>query len=277
MKNLAPLLLAGTAATACSQTMPEQPLCAFDENGTIITEVGNDTAACVEPAPIPNGASQESTGRLTILEAPLSAPFFDLDKQWPPDPANVEPELVRPAVPPELSYYIRAFPQDDEPAGDVLSLGSEHAIVLRDGCFFLDREGHNDPLVQFPYGIALEIDKLGYLAFGSRYEPTTMGSVRVGLLAETGWYTEPFDAPPELAAVCGQHKVVGVTTVSNPFAWPERFNPALRRYGERSDATNSQILERANSCAISRAQQEADRRLRSPNLEPVDCNHFWGF
>lgn len=262
---------------ACSKSEPEQPLCAFDENGRIGMQSGNAEAACVEPAPVPTGAKQEKSGRLTILEAPLPPPFSDLDGKWPPDPVNDKPVLARPAVPPELSYFIRAFPQAAEPAGDVLDLGSEHAIVMRDGCFFLDREGDDDPLVLFPYSTALEVDEEGYLAFGSRYEPNTMGNVRVGLTAETGWYGEPSDPDPALVEACGNHKVVSVTTVSNPFAAPERFISAMRRHGERSGATEKQIVERANECAVEQARREADRRLRDPAVDPIDCNRFWGF
>lgn len=260
---------------ACSKSEPEQPLCAFDENGRIVMQSGNAEAACVEPAPVPTGAKQEKSGRLTIVEAPLPPPFSDLDGKWPPDPVNDKAVLARPAVPPELSYYIRAFPQAAEPAGDVLDLGSQHAIVMRDGCFFLDREGDDDPLVFFPFGVALVIDDEGYLAFGSRYEPNTMGSVRVGLTAETGWHGKPSDPSPELVKACGNHKVVSVATVSNPFAVPESFNPALGRYGERSGATEKQIVERANRCVVEQAQREADRRLRDPALDPIDCNRFW--
>jgi len=264
-------------AAACSRTDDESLLCTFDENGRIITESGRYTAACVEPTAIPRGATQEPTGRLTLLEAPLPPPFSDLDGKWPPDPVNDKPVLTRPAVPPELFYYIRAFPQPAEPAGDVLSMGSEHTIVLRDGCFFLDREGDDDPLTLFPYSTALVVDEEGYLAFGSRYEPNTMGSVRVGLTAQTGWYSEPSDPDPALVDACGNHKVVSVTTVSNPFAAPERFNPALHRYGERSGVTEKQIVDRANTCAVEQAQREADRRLRDPSLDPLDCNRFWAF
>ena len=277
MKRVYLLLPLLVLAVACSKSEPEQPLCAFDENGRIVMQSGNAEAACIEPAPIPTGALQERSGRLTILEAPLPPPFTNLDKKWPPDPIEAEPQIARPAMPAELSYYIRAFPQDREPAGAVLDLGSQHTIVLRDGCFFLDRKGDDDPLVQFPYSTALVVDEEGYLAFGSRYEPNTMGNVRVGLTAETGWYGEPSDPDPALAEACGDHKVVSVTTVSNPFASPERFNPALRRYGERSGATDPQILRRANACAMERAQRDADRRLRDPGLDPIDCNPFWGF
>ncbi|QDH36420.1 hypothetical protein [Porphyrobacter sp. YT40] len=262
---------------ACSPSGPEQPLCTFDDQGRIVMQSGNAEVACVEPAPIPTGAKQEKSGRLTILEAPLPPPFSDLDGKWPPDPVNQEPVLTRPAVPLDLSYYVRAFPQATEPAGEVLDLGSQHTIVLRDGCFFLDRERGDDPLVMFPYSAALVMDEEGYLAFGSRYKPNTMGNVRVGLTAETGWFGEPSDPDPALAEACGNHKVVSVTTVSNPFAVPERFNPALRRYGERSGATEKQIVERANKCAVEQAQREADRRLRNPALDPIDCNRFWGF
>ena len=272
---IAALLL--TAFSACAEREEAPQLCAFDENGRIVMEAGNATAACVEPAPIPSGASQEPSGRLTIQEAPLSPPFSDLDKEWPPQPVTDEPKLSKSAVPPELAYYIRAFPQAEKPAGDVLHLGSQHTIVLRDGCFFFDRQGEDDPLVHFPYGTALTIDEEGYLAFGSRYEPDRMGTVRVGLSAETGWFSEASEAWPELAAACGDHTVVSITTVTNPFAWPERFNPALRRYGERSGDRPAQVIERANSCAVRQARREADRRLRDPDLEPIDCNRFWGF
>ena len=142
-------------ATACSRTDDAVLLCTLDENGRIITESGRYTAACVEPTAIPRGATQEPSGRLTILEASLPPPFSDLTGQWPPDPVIDKPVLARPAVPPELSHYIRAFPQAAEPAGDVLDLGSQHVIVLRDGCFFLDREGEDDPLISFPFGAAL--------------------------------------------------------------------------------------------------------------------------
>ena len=225
----------------------------------------------------PMGATEEQSGRLTILEVPLPPPFLNLRGKWPPDPIIDKPVLARPAVSPELSYYIRALPQAAMPAGEVLELGSQHTIVLRDGCFFLDREGDDDPLILFPYSTALVVDEEGYLAFGSRYEPNTMGDVRVGLTAETGWYSEPTDPDPALGEACGKHKVVSVTTVSNPFASPERFNPALRRYGNRSGATDAQILQRANACAMERAQRDADRRLRNPSLHPIVCNRFWGF
>ena len=277
MMRICLLLPLAALIAACSPSKPEQPLCTFDDNGRIVMQSGNAESACVDPAPIPAGATQEQSGRLTILKAPLPPPFSDLDGKWPPDPVNHESVLTRPAVPPELSYYIRAFPQATEPAGDVLDLGSQHTIVLRDGCFFLDRGGEDDPLILFPFSTALVVDEEGYLAFGSRYEPNTMGNVRVGSTAETGWYGEPSDPDPALAEACGNHKVVSVTTVSNPFAVPERFNPALRRYGERSGATEKQIVERANKCAVEQAQREADRRLRNPALDSIDCNRFWGF
>lgn len=276
MRIFALLAMAGCLA-ACSQVDDTAALCTFDEHGHLIMEAGNVSAACEEPAAIPIGAAQERSGRLTILEAPLPPPFYDLGKEWPPQPVTDKPKLVRPSVPPELAYYIRAFPQAERPAGDTLDLGSEHTVVLRDGCFLLDREGDDDPLVHFPYGTALTIDDEGYLAFGSRYEPDRMGTVRVGLSAETGWFSEPSAASPELAAACGDHMVVSVTTVTDPFAWPQRFNPALRRYGERSGDRHAKIIEQANACAVRQARREADRRLRNPSLQPIDCNRFWGF
>ena len=147
MMRICLLLPLAALIAACSPSKPEQPLCTFDDNGRIVMQSGNAESACVDPAPIPAGATQEQSGRLTILKAPLPPPFSDLDGKWPPDPVNHESVLTRPAVPPELSYYIRAFPQATEPAGDVLDLGSQHTIVLRDGCFFLDRGGEDLSLI----------------------------------------------------------------------------------------------------------------------------------
>ena len=121
----------------------------------------------------------------------MPPPFSDLDGKWPSDPVNSKPLLSRPAIPPELFYYIRAFPQAAEPAGDVLDLGSQHTVVLRDGCFFLDREGDDDPLVFFPYSTALVVDEEGYLAFGSRFETNTMGMVRVERTCKPCTYASP--------------------------------------------------------------------------------------
>ena len=274
MKGFAALCL---LLAACAAQEEEPPLCSFDESGRIMMEAGDTEAACVEPAPVPKDAKQEKSGRLTVLEASLPPPFRDLDKSWPPAPATGRPELARASVPAELSYYIRAFPQEERPAGESLSISNEHVIVLRDGCFFADMPGDDDPLVMFPFGTALTVDGEGFLAFGSRYEPNRMGTVRVGLPAETGMVSPLVDAPPEIAKLCGAQKMIGVTTVSDPFSSPERFNPALRRYGERSGASDDEILDRANSCAIDHARREADRRLRGSNQPSIDCNRFWGF
>jgi len=267
------LSLAVMLLTACTQQAEQQPLCTFDENGEIVLRSSNAEAACVEPAPIPTGATQEPSGRITILEAPLPKPFSTLAGDSSNSVAVEEGGPVAEAMPAELSYYIRAYPRATEPAGDVLDLGSEHTVVLRDGCFFLDREGSDDPLVQFPYGTRIGVDPEGYLAFNTG---TTL-SVRVGLPAQTGWFTEPYDAPDDIAALCKADKMVGVTTLLNPFAYPERFNPALRRYGERSGATPTQILARANQCAVRHAQREADRRLGRTTDDPINCSRFWGF
>lgn len=277
MMRVSLLLLLVALGTACSRTDDEALQCTVDENGRIITKSGRYTAACVKPNAIPRGGTQEPTGRLTILEAPLPAPFTDLDRKWPPDPVDAGPVIARPAVPTELSYYIRAFPQEERPAGDVLSISTEHVIVLRDGCFFADIKGDDDPLVMFPFGTALTVDDQGYLAFGSRYEPNRMGTVRVGLPAETGMVSQLFDASSEVVQLCGKHKTIAFTLVSDPFSSPERFNPGLRRYGERSGATDAQVLQRANACAVEQAQRDADRRLRDPNLDPIDCSRFWGY
>lgn len=150
---------------------------------------GANAAEATAPAGIPRDAAVTPSGHLTILEAPLPAPFATLNDENPSRArlADRTPELVHPAVPPTLRRFIRAFPQAKKPNGDVLDLGSEHAIVLRDGCFFLDRNGDQDPLVHLPLHVGLTVDQDGYLAFRSRHEGQE-DNVRVGLQAQTGWF-----------------------------------------------------------------------------------------
>ena len=104
-----------------------------------------------------------------------------------------------------------------------------------------------------------------------------MGTVRVSLRAEIGMVSQLFDATSEVVQMCGKRKIIALTMVSAPFSSPERFNPGLRRYGNRSGATKAQVMQRANACAMERAQRDADRDLRDPDLDPIDCNRFWGF
>lgn len=109
---------------SCARSEETPQPCSFDENGSIIAEAGNAIAGCAEPAALPRGATREKTGRLTILKAPLPPPFSDLASEGLQGAPKKEPKLVRRAVPPELAYYIRAFPQADRPSGDVLDLAS---------------------------------------------------------------------------------------------------------------------------------------------------------
>lgn len=239
---------------------------------------GANAAEATTPAPVPKGAAVSPGGYLTIVEAPLPAPFATLDDEQPSpaQPSDQTPELVHPSVPPALRRFIRAFPQAEKPNGDVLDLGSEHAIVFRDGCFFLDREGDDDPLVHFPLQVGLTVDEDGYLALRSRYEGQE-DTMRVGLQAQTGWFTERYPAPPDVAKRCTARMMVGVTTVSNPYATPQRFLPVLRRFRDKEGLTDKQAVARANACVQRQAAIDADRRLRGSKEEPPDCRMLWGY
>ena len=233
------------------------------------------TVEITASAPVPNGARLEPSGHITILEAPLPAPFTTLaSAELKPQPSSARtPELAHPAVPADLRAFVRAFPQAERPNGEVLDLGSQHVIVLRDGCFFLDRDGADDPLVHFPLHVGLTVDGEGYLAFRSRYKGQ-QDIVRVGLPAETGWFTDPFPARADAAAHCGAATMVGVTLVSNPYAGTDRFLPVLRRFRDRQGLTDDQAVARANACARREAQIAADRRLRGGREEPPDCRMY---
>jgi hypothetical protein len=238
---------------------------------------GSNAPGATKPAPLPKGATSMPGGYLTILEAPLPAPFAALDGGQPPaSQPSGPPDLVHPPVPPSLRRFIRAFPQSEKPNGDVLDLGSEHAIVLRNGCFFLDREGDEDPLVRFPLHVGLTLDEEGYLAIRSRFEGQR-DYVRVGLSAQTGWFAEPYSAPPDVAGPCAARTMVGVTTVSNPYAAPERFLPVLRRFRDEEGLTEAEAVARANACVQRRAAKDADRRLRGSKQNVPECRMLWGY
>lgn len=237
---------------------------------------GADPAEATAPAPVPQSAAVMPSGHLTILEAPLPAPLTTLDDEPQSQAPDPTPDLAHPSVPPALRRFIRAFPQANEPNGAVLDLGSEHVVVLREGCFFLDRVGDTDPLVHFPLHVGLTVDKHGFLAFRSRYEGRS-DIVRVGLPAQAGWFTEPYPAPPDVAERCGARTMVGVTTVSNPFEPPGRFLPVLRRFRDKERLTDAQTIARANACVRRQAAVAADRRLRGSKQEPPNCRMLWGY
>jgi hypothetical protein len=127
--------------------------------------------------------------------------------------------------------------------------------------------------VHFPLHVGLTVDAEGYLAFRSRYKGQ-QDVVRVGLPAETGWFTDPFPAPADVAAQCGAATMVGVTLVSDPYAGPERFLPLLRRFRDREGLTNDQAMARANACARRQAKIAADRRLRGSREEAPGCRMY---
>jgi len=239
---------------------------------------GANAAEATAPAGIPRDAAVTPSGHLTILEAPLPVPFATLNDRNPSRArlADRTPELVHPAVPPTLRRFIRAFPQAKKPNGDVLDLGSEHAIVLRDGCFLLDRNGDQDPLVHLPLHVGLTVDQDGYLAFRLRHEGQE-DNVRVGLQAQTGWFTEPYPAPPDIAERCAAQTMVGVTTVSDPYARRERHLPVLRRFRDKEGLTVEEAVARANACIQRQAAINADRRLRGSKEERPACRMLWGY
>lgn len=269
---LSRMVLTGLAllSIACSNSDGNEPPCSAPNERA-------GAEKCADPAPAPRGAKQERSGRLTVLEAPMPAPFTTLDEQWPSQkPTRRVPRLVHPSVPPALRPFIRALPQAEKPSGAVLDLGSQHVIVLRDGCFFLDRDGKDDPLVHFPRHVGLTVDDEGYLAFRSRYEGQ-QDIVRVGLPAETGWFSEPYAAPADIAEQCRARTMVGVTTVSNPYAQPARFLAGLRRFRDRERLDDAQAAARANRCLQDQAGIAADRRLGRSTERMPDCRMLWGY
>jgi len=71
--------------------------------------------------------------------------------------------------------------------------------------------------------------------------------------------------------------MVGVTTVSDPYARRERHLPVLRRFRDKEGLTDEEAVARANACIQRQAAINADRRLRGSKEERPACRMLWGY
>ncbi|WP_390551670.1 hypothetical protein [Qipengyuania sp. MTN3-11] len=134
-------------------------------------------------------------------------------------PANLQLRFSTYSEPdlPQLSEHvqsdIRYFAASDRIAGATPDIATYDAIVLRDGCFFIDEEGEDDPLAMFDIGTGVYRDNDGHMAFRSRYSNFQPRLARVGTRMQLGYRSEVVDPPAELIEACGKHRVVLVKSL----------------------------------------------------------------
>lgn len=182
--------------------------------------------------------------------------------------AWAEPDL--PAIPKDLADAIRILPTPGGLPGATIDIASYDAIVLRDGCLFIDEEGDDDPVAMLPFGTGVYRDAQGHIAFRSRHSAYQPRLARVGTRMQLGART-PVDDPPEaLLEACGEHRVVLVKSLDQAAGYGGQWS-AVQQYAERKGIAPSAAMDEANRCILKQEQALADRRLRGAGAEPSDC------
>ena len=183
---------------------------------------------------------------------------------------RAEPDL--PAVSADLKPLIRAFPQEQRLGGPTPDIATYDAIVLRDGCFFIDEAGDDDPLVEFPLGVGVYRDAEGHVAFRTRYADDKRRLGRVGTRLQLGYRSGPRPAPPEVARQCKAKTIVTVTTVDQAAGYGSGWF-AVKEYRDREGLSSAEAIRRANACLLAEEQAIAERRLRAGGREqPAHCS-----
>lgn len=181
---------------------------------------------------------------------------------------RAEPDL--PAVSADLKPLIRAFPQEQRLGGPVPDIATFDAIILRNGCFFIDEPGDNDPLVEFPLGVGVYRDLEGHVAFRSRYADDKRRLGRVGTRLQLGFRSEPRPAPPEMARACNARTIVSVTSADQAAGYGSGWF-AVKQYRDREGLSTAEAIRRANSCLLAQEKAMADNRLRGAREHPTHC------
>ncbi|MWV27134.1 hypothetical protein [Aurantiacibacter rhizosphaerae] len=184
-----------------------------------------------------------------------------------------EPDL--PSVSEDARDAIRYFPQQTSLLGPTPDLASYDAVVLRDGCFFIDEAGDDDPLALFPFGTGIYRDDEGYLAFRPRYSHSEQRLGRVGTRLQLGYRSDVADPPAELIEACGEHRVVAVTSLDQAAGYGSDWF-GVREYRDREGISSEEAMRRANSCLLAQEQTMADNRLRGTRDHPTQCAKTYG-
>lgn len=179
-----------------------------------------------------------------------------------------EPDL--PQLAGDVSSDIRYFPASDRIAGATPDIATYDAIVLRDGCFFIDEEGDNDPLVMFGIGTGVYRDSEGFMSFRSRFSNYQPRLARVGTRMQLGSRSEVADPPAELIEACGEHRVVLVKSLDQAAGYGGDWF-AVKQYARQHGLSDIEAMKQANACLFEQERIMADRRLRNSAAEPQLC------
>jgi len=129
------------------------------------------------------------------------------------------------AIDSRLKPHIRYLSRADNLNGIVLTSLTVGRIVLRDGCFFLDKPRGQDPLVRFHKEVGITLDEKGFIIIKNRLSNSDHVA-RVGEWA--GWgdgireVTKPEILAP-LQAACGGHPVVHIGTPHTRYGEPIEY------------------------------------------------------
>ena len=224
--------------------------------------------------------ASEGFGNMRTPELSIAIPRSEfealrLENGWD-IPANLtlrfsawaEPDL--PAISPDVANDLRYFPTSDRMAGPTPDVATYDTIVLRDGCFFIDKEGDDDPLAMFALGVGIYRDAQGHMAFRSRHSQHQPRLARVGTRMQLGYRSEVSDPPAELIEACGKHRVVLVKSLDQAAGYGGQWFD-VKQYAEREGISDADATRQANACLIEQEQLWADRRLRGSTAEPGWC------
>lgn len=217
---------------------------------------------------------------LTITMSRAEFVALQEEKGWA-IPANLlirfdpraDPDL--PAVSSDAKLAVRYFAQQEQLVGPTPDISTFEAVVLRDGCLFIDGPGDDDPLVMFPFTIGLYRDDEGYLAFHSRNSSDQRRLGRVGTRLQLGHQREVPDPPAGLIAACGAHRVIAVSSADQAAGYGNDWF-AVREYRDREGISSAEAMRRANDCLLEQERTMADNRLRGTRAHPVQCAKRYG-
>ena len=232
-----------------------------------VERIGRDTAS--------EGFGNMSVPWLSIAISKERFEALGREKGWH-IPANLllrfsayaEPDL--PQLTGDVRPDIRYFAASDRIAGATPDIATYDAIVLRDGCFFIDEEGDDDPLAMFGIGTGVYRDSEGHMAFRSRYSNYQPRLARVGTRMQLGSRSEMDDPPAELIEACGKHRVVLVKSLDQAAGYGGDWFE-VKQYARQHGLSDAEAMRQANACLVEQEQIMADRRLRGSAAEPQLC------
>jgi hypothetical protein len=181
---------------------------------------------------------------------------------------RAEPDL--PTVSADLKPLIRAFPHEQRLGAPSPDIATFDTVVLRDGCFFIDEPGENDPLVEFPLGVGVYRDAEGHLAFRSRYADDNRRLGRVGTRLQLGYRSQPRSAAHDLANACKAEEIVAVTSADQAAGYGGGWFE-VKQYRDRAGLSTAEAIRRANACLLAQEKAMADGRLRGSHERPTHC------